>query len=118
MLALASPNQWSLASWVDDSSVTVTLGNGKRWSPDNSDGRSHGSVRLIDALAQSYNHATVRVGMDVGPKRLAMLLEKLAGIEAAPNPSLILGSVDQSPYAIAQLYQFLDRKSTRLNSSH
>src|SRR3546814_4892926 len=47
MLALASPNQWSLASWVDDSSVTVTLGNGKRWSPDNSDGRSHGSVRLI-----------------------------------------------------------------------
>src|SRR3546814_3691165 len=87
MLALASPNQWSLASWVDDSSVTVTLGNGKRWSPDNSDGRSHGSVRLIDALAQSYNHATVRVGMDVGPKRLAMLLEKLAGIEAAPNPS-------------------------------
>src|SRR3546814_523870 len=107
MLALASPNQWSLASWVDDSSVTVTLGNGKRWSPDNSDGRSHGSVRLIDALAQSYNHATVRVGMDVGPKRLAMLLEKLAGIEAAPNPSLILGSVDQSPYAMAQLYQFL-----------
>src|SRR3546814_3118782 len=81
MLALASPNQWSLASWVDDSSVTVTLGNGKRWSPDNSDGRSHGSVRLIDALAQSYNHATVRVGMDVGPKRLAMLLEKLRSEE-------------------------------------
>src|SRR3546814_20028793 len=83
------------------------------WSSDvcssdlNSDGRSHGSVRLIDALAQSYNHATVRVGMGVGPKRLAMLLEKLAGIEAAPNPSLILGSVDQSPYAMAQLYQFL-----------
>src|SRR3546814_1945230 len=60
MLALASPSQWSLASWVDDSPVTVTLANGKRWSPDNSDGRSHGSVRLIDALAQSYNRATVR----------------------------------------------------------
>ena len=107
MLALASPGQWSLASWVDDSPVTVTLANGKRWSPGNSDGRSHGSVRLMDALAQSYNQATVRVGMDVGPQRLAMLLEKLAGIDAAPNPSLILGSVDQSPYAIAQLYQFL-----------
>src|SRR5690606_7222554 len=24
-----------------------------------------------------------------------------------PNPSLILGSIDQSPYAMAQLYQFL-----------
>ena len=107
MLALASPQRWSLASWVDDSPVTVTLANGKRWSPGNSDGRSHGSVRLMDALAQSYNQATVRVGMDVKPQRLAMLLEKLAGIEATPNPSLILGAVDQSPYAMAQLYQFL-----------
>src|SRR3546814_9094457 len=59
MLALASPKQWSLASWVDDSSVTVSLGNGQRWSPDNSDGRSHGSVRLIDALAPTYNHAKI-----------------------------------------------------------
>ena len=31
----------------------------------------------------------------------------LAGITAEPNPSLILGSLDQSPYAMAQLYQFL-----------
>src|SRR3546814_8191175 len=96
MLALASRSQWSLASWVDDSPVTVTLANGKRWSPDNADGRSHGSVRLIHALAQAYNRATVRVGMDVGPKRVALLLEKLAGTTAAPNPTLILGSVDHS----------------------
>jgi membrane peptidoglycan carboxypeptidase len=80
MLALAQPGQWSLASWVDDSKVTVNLGNGRTWSPDNSDGRSHGTVRLIDALAQSYNQATVRVGMQVRPERLADLLRTLAGI--------------------------------------
>src|SRR5690606_11934537 len=107
LLALASPGQWSLASWVDDSSVTVTLANGKRWTPGNSDGRSHGSVRLIDALARSYNQATVRVGMQVAPRRIAELVHTLAGIKAEPNPSLILGSIDQSPYAMAQLYQFL-----------
>jgi penicillin-binding protein 1B len=107
LLALAQPGQWSLASWVDDSDVTVTLGNGRRWSPDNSDGRSHGTVRLIDALARSYNQATVRVGMQVHPERLADLVRTLAGVEAEPNPSLILGSTDQSPYAMAQLYQFL-----------
>ncbi|MGH8031888.1 MAG: penicillin-binding protein 1B [Luteimonas sp.] len=105
--ALALPDRWSLATWVDDSPVTVTLDNGRRWTPGNSDGRSHGSVRLIDALAQSYNQATVRVGMQVGPKVLADLIHTLAGIEADGNPSLILGSVDQSPYAMAQLYQFL-----------
>src|SRR5690606_29628958 len=55
----------------------------------------------------SYNQATVRIGMQVDPRRLADLLRTLAGIEADPNPALILGSVDQSPYAMAQLYQFL-----------
>ena len=107
LLALAQPDRWSLASWVDDSPVTVALGNGKEWSPGNSDGRSHGTVRLIDALARSYNQATVRVGMQVDARRIADLIRTLAGIEAKPNPALILGSVDQSPYAMAQLYQFL-----------
>jgi membrane peptidoglycan carboxypeptidase len=45
--------------------------------------------------------------MQVGPERLAHLIHVLAGIEAEPNPSLILGATDQSPYAMAQLYQFL-----------
>jgi len=107
LLALAQPGRWSLASWLEDTPVTVTLDTGKRWSPGNSDGRSHGSVRLVDALAHSYNQATVRLGMQVGPERIADLLHTLSGIEAQPNPSLILGSLDQSPYAMAQLYQFL-----------
>lgn len=107
LLALARPSEYSLATWVDDSPVTVTLGNGRTWSPKNSNNRSHGSVRLIDSLAQSYNQSTVRVGMQVDPRRLADLINTLAGIRAQPNPSLILGSLDQSPYAMAQLYQFL-----------
>ncbi|GAB3349118.1 penicillin-binding protein 1B [Lysobacter tyrosinilyticus] len=107
LLALATPEQYSLATYVDDSPVTVDLGRGKQWSPGNSEGRSHGSVRLIDALALSYNQATVRVGMKVAPERLADLIKTLAGIQAEPRPSLILGAVDQSPYAMAQLYQFL-----------
>jgi len=107
LLALAQPGRWSLASFLDDSPVTVTLDTGKRWTPGNSDGRSHGTVRLIDALAHSWNQATVRLGMQVGPRRIADLVRTLSGIRADPNPSLILGSTDQSPYAMAQLYQFL-----------
>ncbi len=107
LLALAQPGRYSLASWVDDSPVTVTLGRGRNWRPGNSDGRSHGTVRLIDALAMSYNQATVRIGMQVDPERIVDLIRTLAGIEADKHPSLILGSVDQSPYAMAQLYQFL-----------
>ena len=107
LLALAQPQRYSLATLVEDTPVTVQLARGKTWTPDNSDRTSHGSVRLVDALAHSYNQATVRIGMQVGPERLAQLARVLAGIEAQPNPSLILGSTDQSPYAMAQLYQFL-----------
>ncbi len=107
LLALAQPDKWSLASTISDAPVTVSLGRGRTWKPGNSDGRSHGSVRLIDALAQSYNQATVRLGMDVQPGRLASLVRTLSGIESDGQPSLILGAVDQSPYAMAQLYQFL-----------
>jgi penicillin-binding protein 1B len=107
LLALAQPDTYSLASWVDDSPVTVQLGKNRRWVPTNSDRRSHGTVRLVDALAHSYNQATVRIGMKVDPERLADLIRVLAGIKADPNPALILGATDQSPYAMAQLYQFL-----------
>jgi penicillin-binding protein 1B len=107
LLALAQPDQWSLASPISDAPISVGLGKGRNWTPGNSDGRSHGSVPLMSALAQSYNQATVRLGMQVQPQRLANLIRTLAGIEAPPQPSLILGAVDQSPYAMAQLYQFL-----------
>jgi penicillin-binding protein 1B len=107
LLALAQPDRWSLGTPVDDAPVSVTLANGKTWNPGNSDGQSHGVVSLLDALSHSYNQATVRVGMDVGPERLAELLKVLAGLRAPANPSLILGSVDLSPFAMAQVYQFL-----------
>ena len=107
LLALAQPGKYSLATPIDDAPVTVTQPNGRNWSPDNDDHRDHGKVRIIDALAQSYNHVAVRVGMDVQVERIARLIRILAGIDAQPNPSLILGAVDQTPFAMAQLYQFL-----------
>lgn len=107
LLALAQPGRWSLASPIDDGPVELRLPNGRPWAPKNSDGRSHGVLPLEDALVHSYNQATVRLGMDVGPDRLAALLKALAEVDAEPHPSLILGSVDLSPFAVAQAYQFL-----------
>jgi penicillin-binding protein 1B len=107
LLALAQPQRYSLATPVNDTPVEITQPNGKTWKPKNSDGRSHGVVTVGTALARSYNQATVRVGMDVGPDRLGTLMKVLAGLRAEPRPSLILGSVDLSVFSMAQLYQFL-----------
>jgi penicillin-binding protein 1B len=107
LLALAQPDRYSLSSLIDDGPVEVTQPNGKTWRPGNSDGQSHGMVTMSRALAQSYNQATVRVGMDVGPDRLSELMKVLGGLQSEPRPSLILGSVDLSVFSMAQMYQFL-----------
>lgn len=107
LLALAQPGRYSLATPVEDAPLSVRVAGGKTWSPENSDNTSHGWVTLVDALAHSYNQATVRIGMDIGVDRLARLVKVLAQIDAPANPSLLLGAVDLSPMQMAQAYQFL-----------
>src|SRR3546814_14505635 len=70
MLALAQPGRYALASFIDDAPIVVELARRKTWSPENSDGVSHGRVRLIAGLEQSYNQATVRLGLEIGVERL------------------------------------------------
>jgi penicillin-binding protein 1B len=107
MLALARPNDWSLSSWLSDDPIAVNTDDGKVWQPKNSDRRNHGTVTLTSALANSYNQATVRLGMQVGPERLAGLVQSLTGEKITARPSLLLGSVDLSVYTMTQMYQFL-----------
>lgn len=108
LLALSQPARYSLASLISDDPISLKLPTGKTWSPKNYDRKSHGTVPLVDALARSYNLATARVGLDVGVKSLARLMQNLGvGAPADPQPSLILGSVELSPLEVAQLYQAL-----------
>ena len=108
LLALSQPARYSLASLISDDPIALKLPTGKTWAPKNYDRKSHGTVPLVDALARSYNLATARVGLDVGVKGLARLMQNLGvNAPADPQPSLILGSVDLSPLEVAQLYQGL-----------
>ena len=105
LTALGMPQRYSLITPVEDSPITVKV-PGSRWSPENYDKQSHGTVTLETALAQSYNLATVRVGLDVGIDRVAATLRAL-GVERGIDvvPSLLLGSVSLSPLEVAQVYQ-------------
>ncbi len=108
LAALAQPSRWSLASILDDVPVRVSLPGGRSWEPKNYDGRHHGEVLLVDALARSFNLATVQLGLAVGVQGIATLLSSLdGGAPVAPNPSLVLGALDQSPARVARLYGFL-----------
>ncbi|HET9485466.1 MAG TPA: penicillin-binding protein 1B [Xanthomonadales bacterium] len=108
LVALAQPQKYSLVSQLEDRAIGLKLPNGKVWKPANVDQVEHGQVALIDALARSYNLATVRLGLEVDVRKVARVLEALIpGAAVPPHPSLLLGAVDLSPYQVAQAYQYL-----------
>jgi penicillin-binding protein 1B len=108
LVALAQPQRYSLASIVEDAPVNLPQRNAPNWMPQNSDRQAHGRVPLVDALTHSYNLATVRLGMMIGVDRVQGFLRSF-GLQAPinPNPSLLLGAQELSPFEVTQLYQYL-----------
>ena len=105
---------YSIASPVEDEPVEVRLADGKRWAPRNYDGEHLGAMPLYRALALSRNAATARLGLSLGVPRVAAVLERLgvAG-PSSSSPSLLLGSIDLSPFQVAQVYQALANEGFR-----
>jgi len=108
LTALSRPDQYTLATLIDDSPLTLQLESGEEWTPENFDKKSHGLVPLYQALANSYNVSTARLGMDVGLPEIIKTFKRL-GVErqVKPYPSMLLGAVALSPWEIAQVYHTL-----------
>lgn len=108
LVALAQPQRYSLATRIDDAPIDMKQPDGSRWTPKNADGRIHGSVMLVDALSSSLNLASVDLGLRVGVDRIRGFIESFGLARTInPNPSLLLGAVDLSPFDVARLYQYL-----------
>jgi len=108
LTALLQPQSYRLTSRLDDGPIRLRAGDGQLWTPRNYDRHSHGEVTLEEALANSYNQATVRLGMRLGLVRVLKTLRSL-GIKRPlePFPSLLLGAARLSPLEVAQMYQTL-----------
>ncbi|MFP5506398.1 MAG: penicillin-binding protein 1B [Gammaproteobacteria bacterium] len=108
LTALAQPERYTLASWLDDSPLKLVPRPGDVWEPGNYDKRFRGPVLLHDALVHSYNVPTVRVGMDVGADKVVATLRRL-GVQGDLNafPALMLGAADLTPLDVMRMYQTL-----------
>ncbi len=96
---------YTLASPLQDTAIELDTGN-KRWRPQNYERIQHGRVALYQALAHSYNLATVHLGAQLGvPKVIATLRSLGYGQPLHPYPSLLLGALSLSPLEVAQVYQ-------------
>ena len=96
---------YNLASSVKDEAISYQAGKSE-WTPKNYNGRSHGDVPLMTALANSYNQAAVNVGMEFGLNTFQKQMHQL-GITGnlSSYPSVLLGAVDLSPMQMLGVYQ-------------
>src|SRR5699024_10745556 len=104
--ALRQPNRYLPAARVADAPTTVTMPQAKHWSPNTLDNTSIGPITLTDMLAKPLNQATVRLGMELGPDAVISTLYTL-GLrkKVGGNPSLLLGSLELTPFSVASIYQ-------------
>jgi len=66
---------------------------------------SHGNILLLNALAQSYNLATVRLGLAVGLESIIPEVKNvLPRTTVLKQPSLLLGAIECSPLDVAGMY--------------
>lgn len=113
--ALDQPERYSLLTPLADVAVNWTDERGRRWTPKNYDADEHGEVTLLYALTRSLNLATVNLGLRLGLDNVARYLEHLGLGERLPAyPSLLLGAVDLSPLALAEMYTVVANDGFRI----
>jgi penicillin-binding protein 1B len=105
LTALAQPERYSLVTPIADKPISLRAG-GELWTPQNYDRRVHGTVPLYQALAKSYNLATVNLGLQVGVGEVAEMLKRLGAVRPVRAvPAMLLGSASLPPIELAQVYQ-------------
>ena len=108
LTALERPSQYSLTSWLSDAPFSVKGQDGQVWKPQNYDHQAHGNVFLYQALANSYNLSTAKLGLELGVPTVLKTLERLGVSREFPAyPSMLLGAGSLTPMEVAEMYQTL-----------
>lgn len=107
LTALAERTGYTLASIVEDEPFRIQTAAGP-WEPSNYDGQFRGRVTLRSALERSLNVPFARIGVDVGPDRIAETARRL-GLEdhINPVPSLALGASEVTPLGLTRAFGVL-----------
>lgn len=108
LAALEKPSQYTLTSLLEDEPFSVKGADGQVWRPQNYGRNAHGAVYLYQALANSYNLSTARLGLDLGVPHVLKTLERLGASPQWPAyPSMLLGAGGLRPIEVADMYQTL-----------
>lgn len=104
MSALAT-GKFTWWSPIEDKPMRFDI-NGKIWAPENYERTTHGTVHLYEAMAHSYNLATLNLAQQIGFDRIGDTLRQL-GVKRqfTMHPAMALGALELSPFEVARMYQ-------------
>ncbi len=95
---------YTLASMVPDMPLSVRSGDDV-WQPANYDGAFRGDVTLRTAMEQSLNVPFARIGLELGPERIAETARRLGFTSPMQAvPSLALGASEVSLLELVRAY--------------
>ncbi|MEW6993413.1 penicillin-binding protein 1B [Colwelliaceae bacterium MEBiC 14330] len=109
--ALTRYQHYNLATVLEDKAIILKNSSGKKWQPQNYDGKYRGQVSLIEGLIYSLNIPTINLGMSIGLDNVINSIKTL-GYQQKLNsrPSVLLGAVNMSPLEINQIYLTIANK--------
>jgi penicillin-binding protein 1B len=103
------------ATLVSDSRFVLKRRFAADWSPRNYEDVYHGTVTVREALEQSMNSASVRIGLATGIPNVIRTMKTLGIVsEIDDNPAMLLGAVDISPIEMADAYTTIARIGSRV----
>ncbi|TYL47203.1 transglycosylase domain-containing protein [Marinomonas sp. IMCC 4694] len=104
-LSALATGRYTWWTQIDDKRIKFNVG-GQIWQPENYDRKVHGVVHLYEAMAKSYNLATVSLAEQIGFDRVGDTLRQL-GVKRpfTMHPAVALGSLELSPFEVSRLYQ-------------
>ena len=104
------------ATLVSDTRFVLKRKFSADWSPRNYQDEYHGTVTVQEALEQSMNSASVRIGLAAGIDPIIKTAHTL-GVQSeldGTNPSILLGAVGIPPIEMADAYSTIARMGSRM----
>ncbi len=104
------------ATQVSDTRFVLKRRWSQDWSPRNYEGRYMGTVTVAQALEQSLNAASVRVGLACGIEPIIKTARTL-GVQTEmedDHPAILLGAVGIPPMEMAEAYTTIARQGARM----
>ncbi len=116
LYTVAIDNGYSPAFKLLNQDVVLIMEDGKRWTPQNYDGKRGGPTTLRDALARSLNLVAIRLMQEIVPPQQVVAYAQKMGIQTPlmPVDALALGVSDVVPLQIVSSYGVFANKGIRV----